>query len=439
MIYEAKWESINSRPIPSWFDQAKLGIFIHWGVYSVPAWAPKRYHVNSTGEAYAEWYGEFMQRTGGPVWEFHQRIYSDKHRYQDFVPSFKAELFNPTAWAELFYNSGAGYVTLTAKHHDGFCLWPSRYSWNWNSVDVGPHRDLVGELSAAVKSRGMRMGLYYSLTEWFRPLRMEDPRRYAREHMVPQMKELIEKYEPSLLFTDGEWEYPSEVWDSCSFLEWLFNQSAVMDEIVINDRWGSETRSWHGGYFTTEYGEVSDGRELSMDQFRKWEECRSIGTSFGYNRNEDISDYMRESELVHLLVDIVSKGGNLHLNVGPAADGTIPVIMQERLVQLGNWLRVNGEAIYGSRIWRTASEGEDIRYTAKDGRVYAICKRWPGRILTLREPHPAGNQITASLLGWKQTIHCQPAEDGICLELPELIPDEISSQHAYVFCLQGVE
>ena len=197
--YQPAWESLDTRPVPGWFDDAKFGIFIHWGVYSVPAWGPKG--------TYAEWYWNSMQNPNGPTWKFHVKTYGKEFKYQDFVPQFKAELFDPDQWAEIFAASGARYVILTSKHHDGFCLWPSADSWNWNSVDVGPHRDLCGDLAKAVRAKGLKMGFYYSLYEWYRPLYRSDLPRYVREHMHPQFKDMVTRYRPSLIFTDGEWDH----------------------------------------------------------------------------------------------------------------------------------------------------------------------------------------------------------------------------------------
>src|SRR5262245_54198598 len=251
--YQPTWESLDARPIPAWFDESKFGIFIHWGLYSVPAWAPK-------GQ-YSEWYWNALSDGNSPTTKFHTRMYGEAFRYQDFVPAFKAELFDPEQWADLFARSGARYVALTSKHHDGFCLWPSPHSWNWNSVDVGPHRDLLGDLTQAVRARGLKMGVYYSLYEWHHPFYRTDPQRYVDEHMLPQIKELVERYQPALIFSDGEWEHPSELWRSTEFLAWLYNESPCRAEVVVNDRWGKETRSHHGGYYTTEYGEVGGGTQ----------------------------------------------------------------------------------------------------------------------------------------------------------------------------------
>ena len=426
--YEATWESLDSRPLPAWFDEGKFGIFIHWGVYSVPAWGPKG--------RYAEWYWNDMQNKKGETWKYHVRTYGEDFQYQDFAPLFKAELYDPAQWADIFARSGAKYVVLTSKHHEGYCLWPSAESWNWNSMDVGPHRDLAGDLTAAVKARGLRMGFYYSLYEWFNPLYRADVHRYVAERMLPQLKDLVLRYEPDLVWPDGEWDHPSEVWRSTEFLAWLYNESPVRDDVVVDDRWGKDCRSTHGGFYTTEYGHVGGGKELAEQ--RKWEECRGIGASFGYNRNETIDEYASAESLVHLLIETVAKGGNLLLDIGPTADGRIPVIMQQRLLDIGAWLNVNGEAIYGTRPWRQGADGPKVRYTAKAGAVYAICLEWPGPELVLDVPKAAG-AVEAALLGHDQPLECKADDDGLHIAVPRLSVDEAPARHAYVFRLTGVE
>ncbi len=425
--YKPTWESIDSRPLPGWFDEAKFGIFIHWGAYSVPSWGPKG--------KYAEWYWNDMQNKNGDTWKFHAKTYGEDFKYQDFAPMFKAELFDPAQWADIFARSGAKYIVLTSKHHEGFCLWPSAQSWNWNAMDVGPHRDLAGELTEAVKARGLKMGFYYSLYEWFNPLYKSDVKRYVDEHMLPQMKDLVERYKPSIVWPDGEWDHPSDVWRSTEFLAWLYNESSVKDEVVVDDRWGKDCRSKHGGFYTTEYGDV--GKSDDPAKKRKWEECRGIGASFGYNRNETIDEYATPETLVHLLVNIVCRGGNLLLDIGPTADGRIPVIMQQRLIEMGEWLKVNGEAIYGTRPWRESAEGDLVRYTAKDGAVYAICLKWPGAELVLKAPKPAA-EAGVTLLGYDKPLACRTESDGLHIEVPSLGLDEMPSGKAYVFKLTSV-
>lgn len=427
--YEPDWNSLNSRPTPDWYDQAKFGIFVHWGVYSVPAWGPK-------GQ-YAEWYWHSMQDHNGPTWKFHVKTYGANFKYQDFAPMFKARLFNPDQWAALFKAAGARYVVLTSKHHDGFCLWPSAESWNWNSVDIGPHQDLVAELAGAVRAHGLRMGLYYSLYEWYNPYYLHDVNRYVDEVMLPQMKDIVNRYHPAVLWTDGEWEKPSSVWKSTEFLAWLFNESPVKDYVAVDDRWGSETRGKDGGFYTSEYGKAH-GELASYTGVHKWEECQGIGASFGYNRNEDAGDYKTPYQLVALLVKTVSRGGNLLLDVGPTADGRIPDIMEERLLQMGQWLKTNGEAIYASRPWRAVSDGANVWYTTNGGAVYAICLKWPGPELDLSQPK-RGGQVSATLLGWDGQLKTRFSNGQLRIQTPQLIPGSLAAPYAFVFKLEGVK
>jgi len=405
---EPNWASIDRRPTPDWFQDSKFGIFIHWGVYSVPSFAPT--DSVSVYARYAEWYWNRLvnpRQEGHDAFKaFHDRVFGPQFKYPDFAGQFKAEMFNPEAWADVFKRSGARYIVLTSKHHDGFCLWPSAQSWNWNAVDVGPHRDLAGDLTKAVRSRGIHMGFYYSLYEWFNPLYLADVDRYVAEHMVPQMKDLVLRYEPDLFWTDGEWDHPSERWRATEFLAWLFNESPVRDRVAVNDRWGKETRGVHGGYFTTEYGLVHDKAAAAETSPHPWEECRGIGNSFGYNRAETLKDYSSPTQLIHLLIDVVSRGGNLLLDIGPTPDGRLPVIMEERLLQMGEWLELNGEAIYGTHPWKASSDSDVVRYTAKGDTVYAICLQRPGLRLVLNAPKPTKQtsvvlRSTGTVLKWK--------------------------------------
>lgn len=422
MQYENNWESLNSRPVPQWFADAKFGIFIHWGLYSVPAYTSK-------GD-YAEWYYQQLLGDNAAVKDFHKRVYGDA-KYEDFVSGFKAELFDAGQWASLFRRAGAKYINFVSKHHDGFCMYKSDYAWNWNSVDVGPHRDFLAELKAALADTDVRFGVYHSIYEWFHPLYLKDPERYALEHLHPMLKELITKYEPNTLFTDGEWDHPSSVWHSTEFLQWLYNESPVRDFIVPNDRWGKETRGKLGGNYTTEYGYVS-GEDTGVNDLvldRPFEECRGIGRSFGLNRAEGVEDYLSAKELIEMLCGLVSKGGNFLLNVGPAADGTIPVIMEERLLQIGSWLEVNGDAIYGTRMYTNKTQ-PGVYYTQKGEKVFAILNRFPFGEITLSEV-PYTPETKARLLAHPAPV--ATADDGGKLKLifPAIDPEEMQCEHLY--------
>jgi len=436
--YEATWKSIDKRDVPQWFENAKFGIFIHWGLYSVPSYSPAVHDGVGIYERYAEHFGNRTDRStkvGQMTMDFKDRVYGQNWTYQDFVSLFKAEMFEPEQWARIFEESGAKYVVLTSKHHDGYCLWPSKYSPNWNAVETGPHRDLLGDLTRAVKEKGIRMGYYYSLLEWRHPLyKPETLDQYIDEHEVPQMKELVEMYQPDIFWTDGEWDYSSEKWRSVEFLQWLFNNSSVKETIAINDRWGMETRSLHGGYYTTEYDLVHSGTSDGAVFHRPWEECRGMGGSFGFNRNEYLEDYSSSRELIHILINKVARGGNLLLNIGPTADGRIPVIMQQRLRDIGDWLRVNGEAIYDTRKWEDAPAvtAETTTYfTRKNDALYVIVTDWKDAPIVVKGVKGV-RRVT--LLGSDAAIMF--SQSGSTLSIRPLAihtPDDIPCQHAWVY------
>ncbi len=454
--YEPNWTSLDARPTPAWFSDARFGIFIHWGVYSVPSYAV-------VGN-YSEWYWNSLTngksgRDNKPnslgTWYFHRKNYGEDFPYFNFAPMFRAEMFDANHWADVFAKSGARYVVLTSKHHDGFALWPSEQaskSWGraWNAVETGPKRDLLGDLTTAVRSRGLRMGFYYSLYEWYNPLWLKDHKRYATEHMHPQFKDAVTRYKPSIIFSDGEWDMPSADWKAPELLAWLYNDSPVKDEVVVNDRWGKETRHKHGGYYTTEY---TAGLE-NVD--KPWEENRGMGFSFGYNRMENLKDYRSARELVLMLIDLVSRGGNLLLDIGPTADGRIPVVMEERLTQIGEWLGVNGDAIYGTHPWKKTrqwSSGKqpefkastfmtryeiddyvshpkpgqatiEAFFTAKGETLYAIIPS-PGRHIVLKDV-PTSSETKITLLGAGE-VQWKASGSDIEIELPDTAPAPYAS------------
>ncbi|MEN9920067.1 MAG: hypothetical protein RL662_2503 [Bacteroidota bacterium] len=353
---EPTWQSIEERGYPEWFNNAKLGIFIHWGLYSVPAWTKK--------EGYAEWAYKGWRDGNSKAVDFAKNVYGKDFKYEDFRSLFRAELFDPNEWVDIFTRSGAKYVVLVSKHHDGYALWDSKYAPNWNSVQTGPKRDIVGELTTAVRKSPLKMGLYYSLPEWSNPLHYweispnDSVGTYVNKHMIPQFKELVSKYRPSLIFTDGEWWNTAEQWHARELIAWYYN--LVGPEAIVNDRWGSGADY---GFKTPEY---SAGITLTD---RPWAEVRGVGRSFGLNRNEPLENYLTEDQLIHHFATLVANGGGLTLNVGPAGDGQIPLLQQERLLQLGDWLRVNGEAIYETRAYKKQTEEKQIYITRTDSAI----------------------------------------------------------------------
>jgi alpha-L-fucosidase len=461
--YEAKWESLDRRPTPAWFLDAKFGVFIHWGVYSVPAWG-------QVGE-YAEWYWNRLP-SKDPKWApsvaFHARNYGANFNYMDFAPRFTAELFDANQWASLFVRAGIKYVVPTSKHHEGFALWPSAEAsrtWGrpWNAAEIGPKRDLLRELADATRAKGLKFGFYYSLYEWFNPLWLKDRPRYVAEHMFPQFKDVVTRYQPSIIFSDGEWEMPSKDWRSEELLAWLFNESPSRNEVVVNDRWGKDTRHKHGGYWTTEYAAGL------QDDSHPWEESRGMAYSYGYNRAERVDDYKTGREFILVLIDLVSRGGNLLLDIGPAADGTIPPLMEQRLLDIGDWLKVNGEAIYSTRFAGRScqwTEGErpkqeygefmvkynlldQVGQTPKDGRavkqvfftkkpdaLYAITAGWPGKQLKLHGIKVLAG-ATVTMLGVPGKLSTAFAGDTLTITTPDLGPEGAPCRHAFAFRIEG--
>lgn len=422
--YQPNWQSLDSRKIPDWFNAAKFGIFIHWGVFSVPAW---RKIDNSLFGSYAEWYyssvyGNYRNNND----DFHHKHYGKNFRYRDFASDFKAELFDAEHWAKIFKHSGAKYVVLTAKHHDGFCLWPTKNSHkqNWNCADIGPQRDLLGEITVAVRHAGLRMGVYYSIIEWetnksHRPEngyfipeadRVNfgiDEQRYPEEILLPQLKELVEKYQPCLIFSDGgEWDLSEEYTQTKQFLAWLYNSASNKDEIIVNDRFFKGMPGHHGDYYSTEYND-----KAGFGQQHPWEESRGIGKSYGFNRAEQLEDYCTSRNLIIKLITIVTKGGNFLLNVGPTADGRIPVLQQERLYDIGRWMAVNGEAIYDSQICHnlivnSEKHKDSCYFTSRQNTDYVITIKW----LT--------DNLKIKLIDNKKPLSCELLCNGKIIMIP---------------------
>ncbi|XP_053431088.1 tissue alpha-L-fucosidase [Nycticebus coucang] len=429
--YTPDWPSLDSRPLPAWYDEAKFGVFVHWGMFSVPAWGSEWFWWHWKGEGLAQ-YQRFMNENYPPGFS-----------YADFGPQFTARFFRPEEWASLFQAAGAKYVVLTTKHHEGFTNWPSPVSWNWNSKDVGPHRDLVGELGAALRKRNIRYGLYHSLLEWFHPLYLLDKTNgFKTQHFVhtktmPELYDLVNSYRPDLIWSDGEWECPDTYWNSTYFLSWLYNDSPVKDEVVVNDRWGQNSSCHHGGFYNCQ-----DKYTPHSLPSHKWEMCTSIDKlSWGYRRNMVMSEVLKEPQIIAELVQTVSLGGNYLLNIGPTKDGLIVPIFQERLLAVGKWLSINGEAIYASKPWRVQSENmTSVWYTSKGSHVYAIFLHWPENgILNLAFPITTST-TTIMMLGIQEDLKwsTDPAK-GLLINLPQLPPSALPVQFAWTVKLTGVK
>ncbi len=441
--YQPTTESLRRHKAPQWYEDAKFGIFIHWGPYAVPAYhewyvemiSPKaNFGFMMGGPPYTATPGGlpdqlFREETRAEAVEYHRKNWGADFPYDNFIPMFKAEKFDPAAWARLFKESGAQYVVLTAKHGDEFAMWPSKYTHR-NAGEMGPKRDLAGDLAKAVRHDGMRMGFYHNTTYTF-----WDPRYPGRDwvdYMNNSIKELIDLYHPSVLWgdvSDGPVRdtrgrtLPADYWGSKQVLSYFYNHSGDPDGVAANDRWGTDIDGKPLGDFATP-------ERTRMDSVRKdkWETCDSLDpTSWGYNRNLKESDYMTPNQVVDYLVDVVSKNGNLLINIGPRADGTIPEIMQSCLRRVGEWLRVNGEAIYGSRYWEPYKDG-DVRFMRKGNTLYAIALEWPAEELRLTSL--AGKPVTKiDLLGSDEPVKWKQDETALIIQPPS----KPSGKYAFTF------
>ena len=434
-MYEGTWDSVRAHGVPDWYEDAKLGVFLHWGPYSVPGWAPRVPDIQEMlvkagprrmlrENPYAEWYLNTMRIPGSPTARHHAQVYGDDYPYDNFVKTFDDATAGADldALAGLCAEAGARYVVLTTKHHDGFALWPSEVRHPVKGEYHG-RRDLVGDLTTAVRARRMRMGLYYSGGyDW--PYNDAVLRRASdlvlaapsgsgyREYVTAHVRELVDRYAPSVLWNDISWPAGGNL---AELFAYYYNK---VPDGVVNDRWrevaapsgafskslvrvGGRLLEWlwpliparrkrltfasprHCDFRTPEY------EMLHIMSARKWEMCRGVGRSFGANREEPPEDIISETELIQMFCDVVANNGNLLIGVGPRPDGTVPESQQAPLQGLGRWLAANGEAIYGSRPWVVAesstSDGTPMRFTKSGEGVYAlVLGMQAGRRVTLR-------------------------------------------------------
>lgn len=342
--YEPTKESLSRHTAPQWFDDAKLGFFIHWGAYAVPAYAP----LDGSESKYSEWYWSKMNTKDTPTQRHHLAKYGADFAYDDFLAQWKAEKWDPKAWLDLFKNGGGKYYVMVAKHHDGIALWDSAYS-DRTTVKQGPRLDFTRELVEANRAGGygLKDGLYFSMPEWYNPSSPvqwggwfgrgaptnpftgqpvpytghKPVADYVKDFQLPQMKELVDRFDPDLIWCDI-----GGVNASNEFMAYWFNKAKK--DVTINNRCGNDVAD----FTTPEYSVEPDIKRA------KWEASRGIGQSYGYNAEEGLADTLGPDELVDSFVDIVSKNGNLLLNIGPKADGTVPELQASRVRALGQWL-----------------------------------------------------------------------------------------------------
>ncbi len=461
------------RKVPGWYEDAKLGVFVHWGPYSVPGWAPisgdiqeifadkgpRDYFVNNP---YAEWYLNTMRIQGSPTWSHHRSTYGEDVPYEHFAQRFQCESagFDPSAWAALFAKAQARYVVFTSKHMDGFELWPSTYQASGHGSESPVRQekthDWVGAVSEAVRAAGMRMGLYYcgGFDARFESrvirtlgdcvLAVPESDEYAR-CAEAHVRELVERYQPAILWNDVG--FPASV-DLEALLSAYYE---VVPDGVANDRWAqfplprpgtlkrtlTELLLHHGdriwpllprrhrrfGFPASPMGDFRTPEYEAPDvpEQRKWELARGLGNSFGFNREEGDLDTLSLQALIHMLIDVVSKNGNLLIGVSPMADGTIPQRQRERLEGLGAWLDVNGESIFGTRPWKKAEtlseDGRSVRFTQSGDSLFATVLS-PARAGDLTLAMRLRDESQVVLLGQDTALQWRQVERGVAITLP---------------------
>jgi alpha-L-fucosidase len=465
------WESLEHQTVPNWYRDAKFGIFVHWGVFSVPAFG-------------SEWYSRnmYLPRDAYPTdqdFAHHVATYGPQSRfgYKDFIPQFRMERFDPAAWASLFRRAGARYVVPVAEHHDGFALYNSSLS-DWTAVKMGPKRDLVGDLAAAVRADGMHFGVSSHRAEhdWFFDggrtfdSDVNDPRYAAlygpaqlrnlestddaalskdftfvspafREDWLARTAEIVEEYHPDLLYFDWWVGVSSFRETERRFAAFYYDYAAQHRQTVVMN-YKFDNMHDGAGVLDVERGQLAGIRA------EPWQTDTSLSNeSWGYIEHDT---YKQAGPLIHELIDVVSKNGNLLLNIGPKSDGTIPEAAQQTLLAIGAWLDTNGEAIYGSRPWSTFGEGptdiatgsfadktekpftaDDFRFTTRAGNLYAIELGWPsgGRALIRSLAAGKASVQSVALLGYASKLVWHQEPDGLHIALPA----EPVGSYAYTF------
>jgi alpha-L-fucosidase len=467
--FRPDWESLENYKVPEWYMDAKFGIFIHWGVYSVPAFG-------------SEWYPRLMYIEGSEEYKHHVATYGaqDKFGYKDFIPLFKAEKFDPAAWARLFKESGAKYVVPVFEHHDGFAMYDSGLS-DWTAAKMGPHRDLMGDLAKAVRAEGLHLGasshrvehnfflgvgrtipsdindskyaaFYGPAHRWLEakdgtPLSNDFTfvSRAWTDDWLARSAEIVQKYHPEVIYFDWWIGQPLVRENLTRFVSFYYNASLKSGGPVGVINYKDFAMPEKSAVLDVERGQLAGIRPLY------WQTDTSVGNkSWGYIQNET---FKSPQFVIHQLADVVSKNGNLLLNIGPRSDGTIPDEAQQVLREVGAWLKVNGEAVYGTRPWKTFGEGptkvaegsfhdtetqpytaQDFRFTKKGDVLYAIELGWPSN----REAviHSLGSASgdrpkigSVALLGSDAKLAFEQREDGLHIRLPEQSP----GKYAYAF------
>jgi alpha-L-fucosidase len=447
---KGKWkptpESIDTHTAPDWFKDAKFGMFIDWGLWSVAGWAPKK----EKGAMYPDWY-ELRLDTDSAFIKYHEKNWGKDFKRDDFIPLFTALEYDPEKLVKLAADAGMKYVVPFSKHHGGFCLWPSSFTQR-DACDMGPQKDLIKPIVESCKKQGLKFGFYFSVEEWEYPLldakgnikprfweiknrpSLEELEKraggkvpvkdFAKDYIIPQAVEFIDQYDPDLIWYDGEWTTDVNELGTYEISSYFYNQAEGRKEVAVNDRYGikdgKRLRFERGDFFTSEYHSLTDEKKKST---HAWEECRGISQSFGYNWQDTEENVISSKAFIDMFVDIVARGGNLLLIVNLDGQGALPKTQENRLLDIGKWLKVNGEGIYATRSYLQQAEGS-VSYTqSKDGQyLYAIIKEWPGSELLLKGVNPVKDS-KINMLGVDMPLKWINTKDGISIKVPAKLQD----------------
>ncbi len=458
---KGKWkpttESIDRHQAPEWFKDVKFGMFIDWGLWSVAGWAPEK----EKGAMYPDWY-EFRLDTDSSFIKYHEKIWGKDFKRDDFIPLFAASKYQPQKLVEIAKEAGMKYVVPFNKHHSGFCLWPSSFTRR-DAMDMGPGKDLIKPLVESCQKEGLKFGFYFSVEEWEYPvidaegklqnrlwggeIKPYSPelekkssgkiavKNYATDYLIPQAIEFIDRYNPDLIWYDGDWSTKAVDLHTYDIASYFYNKAEGKKEVAINDRYGTQDGKWlrsrRGDFFTNEYGDMEKEAKQTT---HAWEACWGISQSFGYNWQDTGENVISSKEFIDKFVDIVAHGGNLLLIVNLDGKGALPKIQENRLKDIGKWLKVNGEGIYSTRPFTRLSDGSVAFTRSKDNQyVYAIMKEWPGQELHLTGIKPAkGSKI--EMLGYNKSIECINGNEGLSVKLPTELQDKKNRpcEHAWI-------
>lgn len=468
--YEEDWESIRKYyRVPEWFRDVKFGIFLHWGPYAVPAYSSEKYPKGIYQEGWRKNWDEHP-------YSYHRETYGDPSEfgYKDLIPMFKAENYDPAEWAALFKKGGARYVVPVAEHHDGYAMYASNHT-RWNAKDTGPMKDVMRMLKAAVEAEGMKFGVsthyalnrvYYSKKDpnwdtndpefydlYWKPVEKDAlPSQEFLDHWWDRTTDIIDQYEPDLLWFDFGFDKPGFEVMHKKMLAYYYNKGLEWNKGVVFQDKNMKSKSFPEDLIVLD---IERGRMDSTYKY-PWQTDSSIGeTSWGYVKNEK---YKSWDYLLDELIDIVSKNGCLLLNIGPKADGTIPEEARHILLNMGEWLAINGEAIYETRPWDTYGEGptkvssghhseksnkesgpEDIRFTVKGGVLYATALGWPedGRFtiesLAKDNPYDKRKIRSVEMISGKNSINWEQNEETLIIEVAGEKPCEAAYSFKIIF------